>query len=338
MTGTSFLRPEALWLFPLALLVLFLWALRRRKRYVAFTTVKWLKQLRSRPSVIRRAPAVLITAALAFIVLTLMEPVIPFIEGEVHGRGLDIVLVLDLSSSMQEQMGSSRQFMAPAVTQAAMGPARFVRRTRLDVTKLALADFVKRRRDDRIGLVVFSDHAYLVSPLTFDYASLLDYIQFVDDQILRGEGMTAIGDGIALSNYLLSRQSKAEQRNKVIVVFTDGENNFGRDPFEVLDESNAAGIRVHMIGVDIEEQVRTKPAVELLVATIRRLGGRYFDAATEQELRNANGIIDSVEKGSLTSRTIVRNVPAFEWFAIPAVVLLVVGLVLRGIPYFSEFT
>ncbi len=111
-----------------------------------------------------------------------MDPVLPFAETEVRSHGLDIVIALDLSSSMEEQME------AP--------PSK----TRLEATKDAIKTFVGRRVDDRIGLVVFSDNAYVVSPLTFDHHYLLRYIDMVDNQILRGEGMTAIGEGLALSD------------------------------------------------------------------------------------------------------------------------------------------
>src|SRR5436853_388055 len=133
----------------------------------------------------------------------------------------------DLSASMQEQM--SRPLPA----------------TRLDATKAAIKSFVARRIDDRIGLVVFSDNAYVVSPLTFDHRYLARYIDTVDHDSLRGEGMTAIGEGLALSNFLLARAAVSGRRNKVIVVFTDGENTTGRDPLGALAQSDAAGIRVH---------------------------------------------------------------------------------------------
>src|SRR5215471_19005388 len=122
--------------------------------------------------------------------------------------------------------------------------------TRLDATKAAIKTLVRLRRDDRLGLVVFSDHAYVISPLTFDHDYLLRYIDMVDDQLLRGEGMTAIGDGLALSDYLLARQSRAAgRRNQVVVLFTDGESNMGRDPLDVMKEADAANIRVHMVGL-----------------------------------------------------------------------------------------
>src|SRR5206468_8666172 len=136
---------------------------------------------------------------------------------DVQSRGLDIVVVLDLSSSMQEDMGSGQSRQARAVPTG---------RTRLNAVKDAVKTFVRARRDDRIGLVVFSDNPYVISPLTFDHEYLLHYIELVDDQLLRGEGQTAIGDGLALSDYVLSRQATPTSRgHQLVVLFTDGENN-----------------------------------------------------------------------------------------------------------------
>src|SRR5258705_5240609 len=79
--------------------------------------------------------------------------------------------------------------------------------TRLTATKDAIRSFVSSRRDDRIALIVFSDNAYVISPLTFDHEYVIRYVDLIDDQLLRGEGMTAIGDGLALANYLLASAS-----------------------------------------------------------------------------------------------------------------------------------
>jgi Ca-activated chloride channel family protein len=212
-------------------------------------------------------------------------------------------------------------------------------RTRMDAVKDAVKTFVRTRRDDRIGLVVFSDNAYVISPLTFDHEYLLHYVDLVDDRILQGEGQTAIGDGLALSNYVLSRQATKDSRgHQVVVLFTDGENNRGREPVEVLAESKAAGIRVHVVGVDLERDVKEKPSVQMLMAAVADAGGKYFSADSERDLRAASRTIDSMEKGLLVSRVYVRDVPVYEWFAVPALVALAVALGLRSIPYFIDQT
>ncbi len=335
-----FLRPElAGWLFG-ALAVLVVVRLRMRGRYAASTTVSRLAGA-YRASRVRRLPLATLALALGLITLALMEPVLPSVEADVESRGLDIVMLLDLSSSMQEQMERarpSRDMSRLTFTSRDSLATRVQGKTRLEATKEAIRSFVMRRRDDRIALIVFSDNAYVVSPLTFDHDYLLRYIDMVDDRILRGEGMTAIGDGLALSNYLLARQAGRLRRNQLVVLFTDGESNKGRDPVDVLAESNAASIRVHFVGLDLEEEVRNKAQVQKLLDAIRRYGGRYFDANTVRDLDAASRTIDTIEKGVLLNRVRLRDDPMYQWFAAPALALIVAAVGLRAIPYFVDQT
>ena len=135
-----------------------------------------------------------------------------------------------------------------------------------------------------------------------------------------------------------AQTTMGERRNRVIVLFTDGENNRGRDPVEVLKESNAAQIRVHMVGVDLEDEIRNKNEVQRLVGTVRRFGGRYFDASTVRDLDTASRAIDSLEKGFLSNKVYVRDAPVYQWFALPALILLAVATSLRAIPFFIDYT
>jgi Ca-activated chloride channel family protein len=336
-----FLRPELVWLLAgLVALLIVRW--RMRGRFIASTTVSRLRARFYRASSVRRLPLAVLAAALALVVVALMDPVLPSVDADVQSRGLDIVMLLDLSSSMQEQMERVRPsrdmsrltFTSRDATMTAHVPGK----TRLEATKDAIKSFVMHRRDDRIALIVFSDNAYVVSPLTFDHGYLLRYIDMVDDQILRGEGMTAIGDGLALANYLLARQAGTLRRNQVVVLFTDGESNKGRDPVEVLEESNAANVRVHFVGLDLEEEVRNKAQVQKLLDAVKRYGGRYFDANTVRDLDAASRTIDSIEKGVLVNRVHVRDEPVYQWFALPALLLMVAAVGLRAIPFFVDQT
>ncbi len=335
-----FLRPDYGWwlLGALALLLVIRW--RGRRRYAASTTVGRIDGA-SRASLLRRLPSLALFAAMALAGLGFMQPVLPFAEAEVKSRGLDLVMVLDLSSSMQEPIGiqAMQRSMGPIVEGSAPRPDQPALKTRLEATKDAIKSFAARRRGDRLGLVVFSDNAYVVSPLSADHDYLLRYIDMVDAEILRGEGMTAVGDGLALANCLLARQTVAgDTRGRVVVLFTDGENNRGRDPVDVLAQSDAAHIRVHVVGVDIEARVREKPEVERLVASVRSHGGRYFDANTIADLDAASRTIDGIEKGVLTSKAYLRDVPVFQWFVIPALACLALTLALCTIPHFTDLT
>lgn len=326
-----FLHPEMGWwaLAILAAIVLLKW--RVRWRFAAFVSILPKGRLPRRAAALRRAPFAILALAAALTGLALMDPVIPYSQADIQSRGLDIVVLLDLSSSMQEEMGSS--------VVSHMPPGAPPRPTRLDAVKEAVRRFIRARRDDRIGLVVFSDNPYVISPLTFDHEYLLHYVDMVDDKILAGEGQTAIGDGLALSDYVLYRQSTPNSHgHQVIVLFTDGENNRGREPVDVLKETRAADIRVHMVGVDLESQVKEKPAVQELLRGIQDSGGRYFDATSERSLLAAEHEIDSIEKGLLTSRVYVRDVPVYQWFTIPALIVLAAAVALRAIPFFADQT
>jgi Mg-chelatase subunit ChlD len=337
-----------LWAAPAILLALLASRLVRRRRFVGFSDVRNLQQLGHRPSPIRRLPTLLAFGALAAIVGALMEPVVPFAESKIEAQGLDIVLVVDLSASMTEMMGLLSELppsafrlppgSAPGVRPAVTGPGGQPYSTRLDATKRALRDFIARRRNDRIGLVVFSDNAYVISPLTFDYEYLRNYVDGIDDTLLKAEGMTAIGEGIHLANVLLARQSEKNVKNKVIVVLTDGEHNIGRDPIEALGDSDAAGVRAHLIGIDLEKAMRQKPAVAKLIETVRAYGGQYFQADSPPQLLAANRALSLLEKGRLAGRRLQLDVPIFTWLAMPALVLLVCALGLRVIPYFTDVT
>lgn len=332
-----------IWFLPAAFAVVAILALLRRRRFLAATAV-WAFSARTyRASRLRRLPVALAGASLVFITVAMMEPVLPYADSNTESRGVDIVLVLDLSSSMQEIMNRSRPptTMANLTFSSADGARARAPEgpNRLEATKRALLDFVAHRPTDRIGLIVFSDNAYVVSPLTVDHEYLRAYINMIDDQILRGEGMTAIGEGIHLANQVLARQSSTgDRRNRVIVVFTDGEHNHGRDPIPALAESDQAQTRVHLVGVDLEDEVKQKPQVLKLIQTVRQYGGRYFTADTTGQLRTAYLAIDDIEKGLLVTKRYVRNAPVFHWFAIPALLCVALAVVAGAVPYFIDQT
>jgi len=324
--GLQLLQPWALALVPGSLLLLVArWAWRRR-RFVTLPTAHLLPPRAYQPTIVRRLPLALALAGIAATAVALGEPVLPHSTGELRSLGIDIVLVLDLSSSMSTEMAGSSSPDGPK------GP------TRLDRTKAALGAFIRSRTGDRLGMVVFSNYAYVVSPLTLDHEYLLQYLDIVDGNILRNEAMTAIGDGIDMAAFLLNRQAPDTRRGKVIVVFTDGERNYGRDPLESLADADASHIRVHMVGVDLDEQIKDRPAVQALIAAVRRNGGRYYEADTVRQLRTAYTELDTLEKSLVVSQVHVANEPVYQWFALAAVVLIGLALAVNAMPFFNEMT
>lgn len=348
-----FLRPDYGWWLLGALAVLLVIRWKKPGRHAASSTVRWVDGA-SRASLLRRMPSLTLLAALVFAGLGFMQPVLPFVEAEVTSRGLDLVMVLDLSSSMREPIGL--RAMARALGPIVEGsrpttPIQISTKTRLDATKDAIRSLAARRRGDRLGLVVFSGNAYIVSPLSADHEYLGRYVDMIDPETLRGEGTTAVGEGLALANYLLVRQTlDGDTRGRVVVLFTDGETNRGRDPVEVLGESDNAGVRVHVVGVDMDRGAtgwdtdaevpipRAQPEVDRLVAAVEGYGGRYFDANSEADLEAAARTIDEIEKGVLTSTVYMSDVPVFHWFVIPALLCLALTLALGMIPHFTDLT
>jgi Ca-activated chloride channel homolog len=322
MNAVVLQHSEYLWTIPIALALIVGWRMLERRRFAAFPLMGLISAHTYRASRLRQAPTLLAAAVLPLIAVALSEPVLPYSERQVTSRGVDVALVLDLSSSMQEPMGGKP------------GAA-----TRLATTKKALIDFIGRRHGDRIGLIVFSDYPYVVSPLTFDHQYLRDYVSMIDDKTLADEGLTAIGDGISTASALLARM-KLERGSgrQVMVVFTDGEHNFGEDPLVTLARADEAQTRVHMVGIDLNEVVKTRPAVVQLANAVRGYGGRYFDATSAAHLESASAAIDSLEKGSLVQTRYVRNRPVFHYFVVPAVVLLGLVFALRAVPYFVDVT
>jgi Mg-chelatase subunit ChlD len=143
-----------------------------------------------------------------------------------------------------------------------------------------------------------------------------------------------VGDGIDTGMRLLRRQSTSERRNKVLVVFTDGASNIGRDPLQSLEDATRAGTRVHLVGVDLEDDSGPSGPVHTFVEAIESHGGRYFSAESAAELDGAAQSLDDLEQGEITASLYVRNEPLVRWFATAALVLLLLALALRAVPIF----
>ncbi len=317
---------------------------RRRRSYFGHPLLALIVDQLGRSPRLIYLPVVLEMAGLVFLFLALLDPVIPLVEHEVRNEGLNIVLVLDLSSSMQLPITEKRASLKTiAATLPSAGLSAPAAETRLEVVKKAVVDFVRQRRGDRIGLVVFSNNAYVVSPLTTDYSYLADYVRMINERTLSDEGMTAIGEGLLLAGELMRRQvAQASDRSNVIVLLTDGENNFGRGVDFALRGVKEAGIKTYFIGVDVvltataENQGLTDAPT--LVAGVEATGGRYFDAHDPVQLQEAYREINSLERGRYITKARLHNVPAYRPFALAALGLFACALALRLIPYFTELS
>jgi len=296
--GFRFQDPGWLWMALLGPLVLAIaWWRERHGQAVVFPGASRLKGKPAGLRVwLRHAPVV--SAALGLIAASaaLARPQHGTLKEQVTTRGVDIVVALDVSGSMAAE--------------------DFQPRNRLAVAKEVVAEFVRRRPTDRIGLVAFAGKSLTKSPPTTDAAVLLRQLDDVHLDMLP-DG-TAIGSGLATA---LTRLRRSQAKSKVIVLVTDGANNAGEiDPATATDVARAMEVRVYTIGVGrggmvpmpvqvqdpftgrvSQRTVMTEVQIDegLLKRIADRTGGEFFRATDSASLRNIFDRIDRLEKSEI---------------------------------------
>jgi Ca-activated chloride channel family protein len=279
------------------LVLLLAWLRERAGHAVAFPGASRLRSVRPGWRVrLRHAPAALAALALVAGAVALARPQQGTLREDVSTRGVDIVVALDVSGSMAAE--------------------DFQPRNRLAVAKDVVAEFVRRRTSDRVGLVIFAARSLTKSPPTTDTAVLLHQLDDVRLDMLP-DG-TAIGSGLATA---LTRLRRSEAKSKVIVLVTDGSNNAGEiDPATAADMAKAMQVRVYTIlvgrggRVPIPARVQdpltgevTKRTVmtevqideDLLKRIAERTGAEFFRATDPSSLRNVFDRIDRLEKSEI---------------------------------------
>jgi Ca-activated chloride channel family protein len=270
---------------------------------------------------LRHLPPALRIAALVLLVVALARPQTGQREEEALTEGIHIALALDISGSMRTE--------------------DFKPKNRLEVAKQVVADFVRGRRNDLIGLVVFAGNAYTRCPLTLDYGVLLDQIASLN-VAPREEDGTAIGMGLATA---VARLKDVKAQSRVVVLVTDGRNNRGQiDPLSGARLAQALGIRVHTIGVGtegeapypIDDPIQGRRYInvtadideETLQAIAAETGGQYFRATDARALKGIFERIDRMEKTEIKVRSWVRRTERFATALYPGALLILIELAL----------
>ena len=228
---------------------------------------------------IRWLPVVLRLAAIALLIVAVARPQSGQAESVLPQEGIDIVLVLDTSTSMRQPVARGE--------------------SRLEIAQRVLHRFVAERETDRLGLVAFRSRSFVLSPLTVDYSAFQSLVDGADDLDLPNG--TAIG--LALTDAInLLRDSKAESR--IVILLSDGENNRPEvEPTAAARIAQALGVRIYTIGVTDVASVEGSPAPfqlnETVLRTVAELtDGRYFRAAPEA-LGDVYDSIDSLERSRI---------------------------------------
>lgn len=266
-------------------------------------------------------PGALLLFALGAMVIALAQPREVERRVDRSAEGLDILLAVDTSCSME------------AADLTAGGKAV----NRLEVAKGVMAEFIEGRPDDRIGVVVFGEEAFTHVPLTLDHQSLLQVLEQVQIGVAGGRG-TAIGTAIAVS---ARRLKQIDNPERVLILLTDGENNAGRyTPLEAADAAAAVGVRVYTIGVTgggrrtglgrLFASGRDEIDARTLTAIAERTGGAFFRATSAEALAQVYRTIDELER---SPAEVYEDIEEHDWYRyalLPGLMALLLHLLLAS--------
>lgn len=324
-TGLSFAQP---WLLLLLLLIpLISWLLGNfgRGASVIFSSTAPLRALGKQTESKRGFfLSSLLLLALASLILGLARPRLGRSITNVQASGIDIMMALDVSRSM----------LAEDFT---IGGQRV---SRIEAVKKVTEEFIRKRPNDRIGIVAFAGQPYLVSPLTLDHDWLLQNL----DRLRIGlvEDGTAIGSAIASS---ASRLTDREAKSKVIVLLTDGENNSGKvSPITAAEAAGALGLKIYTIGAGTKgtapfpfqdpfgRTVYQNVEVSIDEKTLQQIAeighAQYFRATNTASLEAIYEEIDKLEKTTVEMKKYTRYRELFPWFVGAGTGLLALSLLL----------
>lgn len=301
-----------------------IWIFIRRKKQripaITFTDVDTVRIVAraNYKRYLRFLPPATKIAALLLMVVALARPQDVSEGQEVNTEGIDIVLAVDISASML---------------------ARDFSPDRVGAAKLVASDFISARPDDRIAIVLFAKQAFTQCPLTIDHHILLELLDGVEVGLANPDN-TAIGQALAAA---LNRLKASASKSKVVILLTDGENNWGLPPTTAAEAAEALGIRIYTIGVGRRGSA-PYPARDMFGRTVLRdvpvsidegllkeiaasTDGKYFRATNNEKLEKIFAEIDRMEKTKIEVRAFRRYAELFYPWALAALVLLVAGAI-----------
>jgi len=306
-------------LFGLVLLpILFSYEKKGGRRSVRFSSLApFRKGFVGKGVPLRHSLIVLRCMGIGLCVMALARPQAGERETEVMTEGVDIMLCLDASGSMQ----------------ALDFQLKGQRVDRLEVVKKVVEDFVKKRKDDRIGMIVFGAEAFTQCPLTMDYGVLLSFLKRLE--IGMAGDSTAVGSALATA---VKRLKDVPGKSKVVILLTDGRNNAGKIlPVTAAEIAKTYKVKVYTIGVGVEgkspflvetlfgpEHIYQKVDLdeEILKEIAKITEGEYFRATDTVSLEKIYDQIDRMERTEAKVKEYTEYEELFHRFAIPGLLLL----------------
>lgn len=315
--------PELLWLLavPVLLIAHYLWLeLSGRRPHMRVSTVMpWKEGGLSPLAVLRHVPFALRIAAIVMIIIAIARPRSSTEVEKIDSEGIDIVLAMDVSTSML---------------------ARDFKPDRISAAKDIAIEFIAQRPSDRMGIVVFAGESYTQCPLTTDRATLINLMKEVQTDLI--EDGTAIGNGLATA---VARIADSNAPSRVVILLTDGVNNSGEiAPLTAAEIAKTYGIRVYTIGVGANgmapypvitpwgvdvQNIQVEIDEDLLKNISDMTGGRYFRATDNTKLAEIYAEINKMEKAKTTIDSFPVYKELFGRFAIIALACLLLELLAR---------
>jgi len=321
-----FLQPEWFWALSALPLVIFWRGRRGPVAAVEYSDVSLARDVARRTrSRIGGIVWLLPIIAAALMIVGLARPQRTHSRTEVTANGIDIVLGLDISGSMQALDFTVDNY----------------RVNRIAVVKSVVSKFIDERPDDRIGLIAFAAAPYIVSPLTLDHDWLQQNLERVNTGI--GDDGTAIGSAIAAAvNHLRTTTAKS----KVVILLTDGVNNSGKiSPLAAAEAARALGVKVYTIGVGVRGKapipVRDeKGNIHVVMANVDvdektlqavadETGGQFYRVTDTDSLQKIYEQINRYEKSAQTVQKFERVEELYRWPLFPSLGLLAIGMILQ---------
>ena len=324
----TFFQFEDPWLL-LFMLMLPYMALKGKKKQQAtinYSTIGTLQSIRTaQVDFFSALPLILRILSVMLLILALARPQEGHKSQEILSVGVDIMLALDTSGSMQ-----ALDFIKNEK-----------RDTRLAMVKDVVSKFIENRPNDRIGMVVFGSEAYTQCPLTLDQGILQSFLSKLD--IGMAGDSTAIGSAVGIA---VKRLKDLESDSKVIILLTDGRNNAGSlPPVQAAQTAKAFGIKIHTIGVgthgkapflvnSIFGQRYVYQEVDIDENTLKEIskltGGQYFRATDLESLKSIYKQIDQMEKSEVKVLDHSEYTELFHYFLIPGILLLLSEIILSN--------
>lgn len=315
--------PQLLWLLAIPVLLAALYVYRelagKRPHLRVSSITQWKQGGDSVLSLLRHVPFALRFAALCLIIVAMARPRSSSEIEKIDTEGIDIVLTMDVSTSML---------------------ARDFQPDRISAAKDIAIEFIAQRPSDRMGIVVFAGESYTQCPLTTDRAALINLMKEVQTDLI--EDGTAIGNGLATA---VARMMDSDAKSRVVILLTDGVNNMGEiSPESAAEIARTYGIRVYTIGVGAngmapypvmtpwgveEQQMKVEIDEELLQQIADATGGKYFRATDNTKLSQIYSEINKMEKARTTIDSFPVYKELFGKYAFAALLCLLLELILK---------